>query len=218
VATDPRGLTRQGRDRKADLLRQAEALFMERGYAGTRMADIARASGVTKSLVYWYFETKEALFQDIAVDMRRRLRREQSAAMGSADDPLERLYLATVASVRFLAEHSRLYGMILSLGRDDPHLRATHAESRRVLADDATALLAEGQDRGVVRSGDDPAVLAQANAGAISNLVLLYVEARARDDIADLDLDDVAHAAARYAVHAVAADSARAAAVVGAFA
>ncbi|MGH9210856.1 MAG: TetR/AcrR family transcriptional regulator [Acidimicrobiales bacterium] len=209
MPTEPRSVTRQGQDRKAELLRHAEDLFVEHGYAGTRMIDIADAAGVTKSLLYWYFETKEALLDEIAIDTRRRLRRWQSKAMGDVADPLARLYLATAATVRFNAEHHRLYRMIHNLVRDDPRLRATQAQTRRVMTDDVAALLAEGQDRGVVRHDDDPAALAHANAGAVYHFVLLHSDG-------DLDLDDVAYAAARYVVHAVAADSGLAQAVIDA--
>jgi AcrR family transcriptional regulator len=215
VATDPRRTTQQGQDRKAALLAIAERLFVERGYAETRMVDIAEAAGVTKSLVYWYFDTKDALFNEIAVDMRRRLRRAQSAAIEGTDDPLERIYLGVATSVRFIAEHHRLYGLISDLRRADPVLRATQSLSRRVLADDATTLLAEGQDRGVVRIDDDPLALARANGGAIATFVQLWADHEDPDGTGP-DVDDAAHAAARYVVRAIAADQALADAVIAA--
>jgi AcrR family transcriptional regulator len=216
VPTEPRAVTRHGQDRKAKLLRQAELLFMERGYANTRMLDIAKAAGVTKGLVYWYFETKEALFQEIAVDMRRRLRQAQGDAIAGVDDPLERLYLGIVASVRFIAEHHRLYEMMSTLRGGDRRLRATQAQSRRVMAEDGAALLAEGQDRGVVRRDEDPVSLAHANSGVVSHFVLLYGDRLNVEGVAPLEVEDVAHAAGRYVVRAVAADDAAAERVLAA--
>jgi AcrR family transcriptional regulator len=216
VSSDPRGVTRHGQDRKAELLASAERLFVERGYAEARMVDIAKEAGVTKSLVYWYFDTKDALFHEIAVDMRRRLRRAQSAAIDGVDDPLARLYLGTATSVRFIAEHHRLYGLITALLPGDRRLRATQSQSRRVLADDAAALLAEGQDRGLVHPGEDPAALAHANAGVVTNFVLLYSDSLNGPGAEAIEVEDVAHAAARYVVRAVACDRGRAEAVVAA--
>ena len=46
-------LTRQGRERKAEILRHAERLFAEQGYDATRIADIMDSSGVAKGLFYW---------------------------------------------------------------------------------------------------------------------------------------------------------------------
>ena len=75
-----------------------------------------------------------------------------------------------------------------------------------MLADDAIALLAEGQDRGLIHLDDDPAALAHANAGVVGNYVMLYSDALYRDDVPALDVEDLAHAAPRYVVRAVARD------------
>ena len=206
VSQESRSLTRHGKDRKAELLHHAEALFAERGYEDTRMIDIAAAAGVAKGLVYWYFENKETLFQEIVVDMGRRLRRAQGTAIAGIDDPLERLYVGTAESVRFIAGNHRLYGIILSQVRGDRRLREARSQSERIQADDAAALLAEGQERGQVRADDDPAVLAHANAGVVYYFVLLYAEGRSGEGRRGLDIEQAAHGAARYVVRGVGAN------------
>ena len=204
--------TRHGEDRKADLLRHAQLLFMERGFDETRMVDIAAAAGVAKGLVYWYFENKAALFQEIVVDLARRLRRVQGEALDGIGDPLEALYVGTVASVRFIAEHHRLYGILHDLVRDDRELRTTRTESKRVIGGDAVAQLVEGQARGLVRSDDSPVVLAHANGGVVYHFVRLATEPGRGER--QLALDEAAHGAARYVVRAVAADQAAATTIV----
>ena len=49
-------------DRIEQLVDAATALFIERGYAGTQMADVAAALGVAQGTLYLYVESKEALF------------------------------------------------------------------------------------------------------------------------------------------------------------
>jgi AcrR family transcriptional regulator len=39
--------------------------FVERGFAATRLQDVARRAGVTKGTVYLYFKNKEALFKAV---------------------------------------------------------------------------------------------------------------------------------------------------------
>jgi AcrR family transcriptional regulator len=207
VSSESRSLTRHGKDRKAELLHHAEQLFAERGYEDTRMIDIAAAAGVAKGLVYWYFENKDTLFEEIVVDMGRRLRRAQGHAIAGIDDPLERLYVGTAESVRFIAGNYRLYGIISSQLRGDRRLRETRSESQRVQADDAAALLAEGQERGVVRTDDDPAILAHTNAGVVYYYVLLVAERQNGEGRRGLDIEQAAHGAARYVVRAVGADA-----------
>lgn len=48
-------------ERRATIERAAERLFAERGYAGTRLEDVAAAAGVTKPVLYRHFASKEAL-------------------------------------------------------------------------------------------------------------------------------------------------------------
>src|SRR5262249_15956868 len=49
--------------RPAEILAAALDCFAERGFAATRMDDVAARAGVTKGTVYLYFETKEDLFK-----------------------------------------------------------------------------------------------------------------------------------------------------------
>lgn len=70
-------------DRRSGLLAAAAPLFAERGYAGTRLEDVAAAAGVTKPIVYRHFDSKKALY--IAL-----LRRHQEDLPGFIDYGLER--------------------------------------------------------------------------------------------------------------------------------
>jgi AcrR family transcriptional regulator len=206
-ASEPRALSRQGEDRKAMLLRHAEALFEERGYADTRMIDIARRAGVAKGLCYWYFESKEALFYEVILDMRERLREAQRAATEPLDDPLAIIYVGTVTSVRFIAEHSRLYGL-MNNALGTPVLAGAVNESMIVHAQDTASVLRDGQALGLVRADEDPESLAFGNGGVVNNAVLLHATG-----IISSDVDKVAHFAARYVLHAVATNPALVAAV-----
>ncbi|MCK6369983.1 MAG: TetR/AcrR family transcriptional regulator [Gammaproteobacteria bacterium] len=49
----------------AEVIAAALELFLQRGFAATRMEDVARAAGVSKGAIYLYFPTKEALFRAV---------------------------------------------------------------------------------------------------------------------------------------------------------
>ena len=51
--------------RPAELLAAALALFVEKGYAATRLEDVAARAGVSKGTLYLYFDNKEALFKAV---------------------------------------------------------------------------------------------------------------------------------------------------------
>jgi AcrR family transcriptional regulator len=54
---------RRKQARPAEILAAALDLFRARGYAATRIEDVARRAGVTKGTVYLYFPSKEELFK-----------------------------------------------------------------------------------------------------------------------------------------------------------
>lgn len=64
--------TRRRRDpeeRRAEILAAAFALFSERGFAATRIEDVAVRAGIAKGTVYLHFPDKEALFTSLASGM-----------------------------------------------------------------------------------------------------------------------------------------------------
>ncbi|SDG13847.1 DNA-binding transcriptional regulator, AcrR family [Sinosporangium album] len=55
----------QGNDTRSRILAAARALFAERGYAGTSLADIGAAVGLTKTAVAYHFHPKDRLAAEI---------------------------------------------------------------------------------------------------------------------------------------------------------
>ncbi len=60
---------RRKEDRPKEILAAAFREFSDKGYAGARLDDVAKAAGVSKGLVYRYFETKEDLFKAVVRDV-----------------------------------------------------------------------------------------------------------------------------------------------------
>ena len=56
---------RRKQDRPHELLAAALELFVERGYAATRLEDVATRAGVSKGTLYLYFDSKENLFKSV---------------------------------------------------------------------------------------------------------------------------------------------------------
>jgi AcrR family transcriptional regulator len=52
-------------DRPQEITAAALAAFAEKGYAATRVTDVAARAGVSKGLLYLYFKTKEELFKAV---------------------------------------------------------------------------------------------------------------------------------------------------------
>ena len=155
---EDRRLTSQGIERKQQLLDAAARLFAERGYAETRILDICREAGVAKGLFYWYFDTKEAVFRDLADDLRLKLRREQARAMSGHDDPLQRIRQGAEASVRFMAAHANSFAL-MTVENVDRQFVEDIRRGTELHADDTERLVRAGIDAGLVRD-EDPRLLA----------------------------------------------------------
>src|SRR5262245_65450423 len=86
----------------------AKQEFAKRGFAGARVERIARAAGVNKQLLFYYFQSKRGLFQAAV----RRAMSELEAALASSAQlsgrPLDRLRQLLTTLYEFLEQHPDL--------------------------------------------------------------------------------------------------------------
>jgi AcrR family transcriptional regulator len=52
-------------DTKQKILQAAEKVFHKNGFKGTRTTQIAEEAGISRTMLHYYFRTKESLFQEI---------------------------------------------------------------------------------------------------------------------------------------------------------
>ncbi len=92
-------MARSPHDRKLDaLLADAARVFAERGYHETSMRDLARATGMSLSGLYYYVESKEELLYLIQSRNFEAVVRGLEDALAGVTDPVERL-------ARFIDNH-----------------------------------------------------------------------------------------------------------------
>ena len=193
-----RRLTRQGQERKQQLLDHAAELFAERGYAETRVIDIVKAAGVAKGLFYWYFEHTEAVFRELDELTRQRMRAQQRRDIDPSANPLLRLRQGTESSIRFMGEHRRLYS-IIDLESLGPSLTRLLRSGGDVHARDNERHIVDGMAQGIIRE-DDPLMMAWSLVGTVSSFSHLHRTGRI-----DRSLDELAEFAGRFVVRALAA-------------
>jgi AcrR family transcriptional regulator len=56
---------RRKEDRPQEITEAAFAAFADKGYAATRVEEVAKRAGISKGLLYLYFKTKEELFKAV---------------------------------------------------------------------------------------------------------------------------------------------------------
>lgn len=65
IISDTPGRQRRKEARPAELMAAALDLFVERGFAATKLDDVATRAGVSKGTLYLYFASKEELFKAV---------------------------------------------------------------------------------------------------------------------------------------------------------
>lgn len=145
--------------RPEDILHAALAEFIAKGYAGTRLDDVARRAGISKGLVYVYFDTKEELFKAV---IRKFLVPHVEMLQGEIDTsqlPSEALLRGPVLDLMKQVVSSQIHELIRLLiaeGPRHPDLTAFYYEE---VVSRGMGLVEAIIDRGVARGEFRPTPL-----------------------------------------------------------
>jgi AcrR family transcriptional regulator len=162
---------RRKEDRPGEIIAAALTCFAERGFATTRLDDVARRAGVTKGTLYLYFPNKEELFKAV---VRRTIvaKIEQGETLLThSPDP------APVLLERFIAHWLAVIGtpasaipkLILSEAGNFPDLARFYLEEVVLRG---TALVRKLLQTGVERGEFRPASLEHAAICVIAPMIL----------------------------------------------
>lgn len=75
------------------ILSHAARMFSDKGYEQTSLQDVANAVGLSKAAVYHYFPTKQAIYDEIVINLLDGLLRHVQAGVTSAGSSADRLKL-----------------------------------------------------------------------------------------------------------------------------
>ena len=158
TATDRGGETRRR------ILEVAAEAFADRGYVGTSLSDVLKASGVTKGGFYFHFPSKEAL---ALATLRHKQEQWAGVVMASVlrhPRAVEQLD-AMVEALCDLHEQDRacraINRLCVELGDEHPELRPQLRTQLTTWMDMVAAVIRKGQDEGDIRPDVDPEVVAE---------------------------------------------------------
>jgi AcrR family transcriptional regulator len=160
--------------RREEILSAAKQVFSEQGYHATTIADVARAAELSYGSIYWYFDSKDALFLALMESEEAALRRSIAEAgleaNGSREDPLAGVRAAVRATFEFFeadrAAVRLLFRDSLTLGGAfERHLFAIHG---RFMADLEKVIL-DAQQHGALIDGP-PRLMAFCIAGLVGQV------------------------------------------------
>lgn len=155
--------TRKSQRRREDILKKATELFDRQGYANTSLDDIARAVGIAREGIYYYFKNRAEILLHIIEPRSLALIAGLRAILAAPGRSYaEKLHDA----VRNHLEQFDLHCLEMTVSLRDGHLedaRAVRAVMARIWKEYEalwTRLVAEGQRAGTFRAMGDPKMLA----------------------------------------------------------
>jgi TetR/AcrR family transcriptional regulator len=157
------GRTRSDRTRAA-VLAAAEALFAERGFAATRLEDVAARVGIRRASIVYYFPDKPALYHAVLADVFGELLARIEPALLGGGPLAERAAAAVSAWIDQLAARPSTARILLREvadgrpGHEPPITRHTRAFFELV-------------ERALAESHDDPSSDAKVDAVQLASLV-----------------------------------------------
>lgn len=157
--------SQKGARTRARLVEAAKEIFEEHGLLDARIADIAARAGVSYGSFYHYFDSKEAVFREVADEVHARLRAPLDDVIfvrGSKLTPQERLREGIRRHYESYREDARLLGVIEHAARLDVDVRAS-LENRSGASNDRIAeSIRQLQERGLADRALDPSIAAAA--------------------------------------------------------
>lgn len=178
MSTAGRPLTKKGEATRARLVEAAEQVFAELSYDDASIVKITERAGVGLGTFYLYFDSKQAIFEALVIDLNRRVRHSMSEEMQGAATRLEAERAGFAGFFRFTAAHPALYRVVREAESVSPELMHLHYER---IVDGYVAGLSAAQAAGEVDAGLDVRVTAWALMG-IGELIGMRYLLWDRDD------------------------------------
>ena len=152
----------------ASQLYGAAELIAERGLDGTKIEDIAEATGIPKATIYYHLDGKNAVLEFLLSDLLDMIAGAVGVAVLSAEDARTRLEAAVVAQLGVMLEHPFLCrALVGDLGRAT-RLPELALALRAAFYEPIEQLLADGVADGSLRQVPNPGAVALSVFGAIT--------------------------------------------------
>jgi AcrR family transcriptional regulator len=142
---------RRKQARAPEILDAALACFAQKGFAATRLDDIAARAGITKGTIYLYFDSKQALFEALArqsIGQQLDQVKAQLAAFTGSSADLLRLILTTMGHFAMSSDRVVLPRLVLAEAANFPLLAEFW---RREIIDRGIGLFTTILERGIER-------------------------------------------------------------------
>ena len=145
--------TARGERTLRKILDAARDEFGERGFSESTIVGITQRAGVALGTFYTYFDSKEAVFQELVRDMSAQVRDHVAPILAEATDTLDGEGRALASFLEFVRTHRQVYRIIDEAEFVDPEGFRKHYVTT---AERIAGRLQAGKDNGEVVTIDSP--------------------------------------------------------------
>jgi TetR/AcrR family fatty acid metabolism transcriptional regulator len=149
-------------ERRKQILEAALAVFSQKGYHATNVSDVAAQAGVSQGTIYWYFDSKDDLFQAALLSAFMEFGDGSLAPLEACTNATEKLVVLARSMEGFADVAEGLFMLFLGYWSSSDR-RAESAQIwidlLRQYKDAVVAIIEEGIDNGEFRAVDAEALV-----------------------------------------------------------
>lgn len=160
----------RGRRTRTAIVQAAREVFEEKGFDETRIADIAARAGTAYGSFYTYFDSKEAVFRELAKTLAGAVFAASRASDLPDASPEDKIRHTTRLYLETFAENARLMFVFEQIAARDEYFRTLLLEVRGLFVDRIAHGTKRLQDDGLAAPDLDPAMCAHLLGGMIENI------------------------------------------------
>ncbi|MGI9579048.1 MAG: TetR/AcrR family transcriptional regulator [Microthrixaceae bacterium] len=158
--------------RRDEILAAAKTAFADKGFHSTKISDVAERAGYSYGTVYWYFDSKDELYDALMEQVESSLRDAILLALGADESPdvekaIRRSVAATFEYFDTDPEAVRLMSRAQGIGTADDSQNALYGR----FSGDLESLIEDAQRKGLI-AGGPPRVIAFSIAALIGQFAI----------------------------------------------
>ncbi len=161
-------------EKQVQIIETAEELFANKGFSGTSVRDIAQAANVNLAMISYYFGSKEKLLEAIFESrIQSTALQVESLLQNDRIHPILKIYTLIDLYTEKLFNNQCFYRLMLReqiKQLENPGLQEIIYQSKKKNYDLVTALIQQGQEKGIFRSKIDTSLMVSTMIGTANQI------------------------------------------------
>lgn len=156
---------------KEAIFKSGVKIFSNKGYTAATMDDIATDAGVAKGTLYYYFKSKEEIFNFIISKGMQLIESQLHDAISTQSNPISRLTRAWEFQVNLICDNKDFFKVLLSQmwGKELRHLEIRETVKKYV--SEIESYISDAMKAGVIKKAD-PSLIAYAFLGTLCSTII----------------------------------------------